>query len=60
MKVGVHQGSALSPLLLTIVVDMVTKEVRGGLPWELLQVGDLTLEAITREGLRSKLALWLC
>ena len=33
MKVGVHQGSALSPLLFAIVVDVITESVimRNGL-----------------------------
>ena len=36
VKVGLHQGSVLSPLLFVIVMDMVSKELREGLPWELL------------------------
>ena len=28
VKVGVHQGSALSPLLFAIVVDVVTNEIK--------------------------------
>ena len=31
MKVGVHQGSALMPLLFAIVVDGITESVRNGL-----------------------------
>ena len=30
MKVGVHQESALSPLLFAIVVDVITESVRNG------------------------------
>ena len=29
-KVGVHQGSILSPLLLALVMDEVTKDIREG------------------------------
>lgn len=36
VKVGVHQGSALSPLLFAAAMDVVSREVRGGLLWELL------------------------
>ena len=28
VKVGVHQGSVLSPILFTIVMDDITKDVR--------------------------------
>ena len=56
VKVGMHQDSVLSNLLFAIVMDVVTKEVRGGLPWELLSADDFVLATTTREGLRRKLA----
>ena len=31
VKVGVHQGSALSPLLFAIVVDVITENARRGM-----------------------------
>ena len=30
MKVGVHQGSVLSPLIFAIVIDVVTESAREG------------------------------
>ena len=36
VKVGVHQGSVLSPLAFAIVVDVVTESVRNGLMSEML------------------------
>ena len=36
VKVGLHQGSVLSPLLLAAVMDVVSSEARSGLPSELL------------------------
>ena len=36
VKVGVHQGSALSPFLFEIVVDVITESVRNGLMSEML------------------------
>ena len=56
--VGLHQGSVLSPLLFIIVMDVISKEIRGGLPWELLYADDLVLMAESEEELRQKLAIW--
>ena len=36
VKVGMHQGSGLSPLLFVIVVEAIFREFRVALPWELL------------------------
>ena len=36
VKVGVHLGSVLSPLVFSIVVDLVTENVRNGLMSEML------------------------
>ena len=36
VKVGVHQGSVLSPLLLIIVLEALSREFRISYTWELL------------------------
>ena len=36
VKVGMHQGSVLSPCLFAVVVDVVTELARNGAPSELL------------------------
>ena len=36
MKVGLHQGSALSPLLFITVMDVISKEVGRGPPHAML------------------------
>ena len=62
MKVGVHQGSVLSPLVFAIVVDVVTENVKNGLMSGMLYVDDLVLMSETMEGLRpgSNVALSSC
>ena len=57
MKVGLHQGSVLSPLLFAVVMDVVFSETRSGLPSELLYANDLVLMALTIEQLR-RVAEW--
>ena len=58
VKVGVHQGLVLSPILFIIVLEALSKKFRGGLPWELLYADDLTLAADTKELLIEKLSRW--
>jgi hypothetical protein len=61
VKVGLHQGSVLSPLLFVTVMEVVTREVRGGLPWELLYADDLVLISESEDDLKKKFMKWkLC
>lgn len=36
VKVGVHQGLALSPYLFFPVMDEITKAIQGEIPWYML------------------------
>ena len=51
VKVGLHQGSVLSPLLFAAVMDVVSSEARSGLPSELLYADDIVIMAPTMEQL---------
>ena len=55
VKVGMHQGSALSPLLFVIVKDAKSREFRAALPWELLYADDMAVKAQTEEELIKRL-----
>ena len=58
VKVGVHQGSVLSPFLFITVMQAVTKYAAEGLPWELLYADDLVLIADSEEELKRKMVTW--
>ena len=58
VKVGLHQGSVLSPLLFAAVMDVVSNEARSGLPPELLYADDLVIMAPTMEQLGRWVADW--
>jgi len=49
VKVGMHQGSALNPLLFEIVMEAIFREFRVALPWELLYADDIAVIAETEE-----------
>ena len=51
VKVGVHQGSILSPLLFIIVLEALSREFRAGVPWEDLYADDLVIIADSLEAL---------
>ena len=58
VKVGVRQGSVLSPLLFVIVMEALSQEYRLGCPWELLYADDLVLMTESVEELKERLVLW--
>ena len=58
VRVGVHQGSALSPLLFMIVMEALSREFGAALPWELLCVDDLVVTAETEDDLIEGLNGW--
>ena len=51
--IGLHQGSARSPFLFTMLVDTISQDVRNKLPWELLYADDLAIIDITQNSLES-------
>ena len=57
-KVCLHQGSVLSPLLFSAVMNAVSSEARCGLPFEFLYADDLVIMAPTMEQLSRRVAEW--
>ena len=58
MKIGVHQGSVLSPLLFAMVIDEVTENARKGWMRQILHADDLVLMGETIEKLRENFDEW--
>ena len=58
VKVGVHQGSVLSPLLFIIVLEALSREFRAGVPWEDLYADDLVIIANSLEECVRRLLIW--
>jgi hypothetical protein len=49
IKIGLHKGSALSPYLLALVMDEVTRDIQGDISWCMLFGDDVVLVDESRE-----------
>ena len=49
VKVGLHQGSALSPFLFAVIMNRLTDELRRESPWTILFADDIVICEETRE-----------
>jgi Reverse transcriptase (RNA-dependent DNA polymerase) len=58
IKIGLHQGSALSPYIFTLVMDEITKDIQGDIPWCMLFANDVVLIDDSRIRVNQKLELW--
>ena len=58
VKVGVNQGSVLSPLLFIIVLEALSCEFRAGVPWEDLYADDLVIIADSLNECVRRLLIW--
>ena len=58
VKVGVHQGSVLSPLVSIIILEALSCKLRVGCPWEMLYADDLVNLTETLEDLMTIIAVW--
>jgi hypothetical protein len=58
INIGLHQGLALNPYLFSLVIDEVTRDIQGDIPWCMLFADDVVLVDESREGVNRKLELW--
>jgi len=58
IEVGLHQGSALSPLLFILILDVITEDIDEDVPWAMLFADDLAIGDESREHLEARLETW--
>jgi hypothetical protein len=58
INIGLHEGLALSPYLFVLVMDEVTRDIQGGIPWCMLNADDVVFVDESRAGVDQKLELW--
>ena len=58
VKVGLHQGSALSSFLFAVITDRLTDEVRREPLWTILFANDIVICKETREEVEQRLESW--
>ena len=58
VKVGLHQGSALSPFLFAVIMDRLTDEVRREPPWTMLFADVIVICEEAREEVERRLESW--
>ena len=58
ISIGLHQGSALSPYLFTLIMDEITKDIQGRVPWCMLFADDIVLVSESKYDINVKMELW--
>nr|GEZ40761.1 hypothetical protein [Tanacetum cinerariifolium] len=58
VKVGLHQGSAISPYLFTLIIDELSRGIQENIPWCMIFADIIVLIAESAEGLNNKIERW--
>jgi hypothetical protein len=58
VKVGLHQGSALSPFLFAVLMDKLTEEIRQDSPWNMIFADDIVICERSGEQAEASLEKW--
>ncbi|GJU53555.1 retrovirus-related pol polyprotein LINE-1 [Tanacetum coccineum] len=58
VEVGLHQGSAISPYLFTLILDEISRGIQENIPWCMIFADDIVLIAESAEELNNRLESW--
>ena len=58
VKVGLHQGSAISPYLFALILDELSRGIQECIPWSMIFADDIVLVAESADGLNNRLEHW--
>ncbi|KAI8524935.1 hypothetical protein RHMOL_Rhmol13G0188400 [Rhododendron molle] len=58
ITVGLHEGSALSPYLIALFMDELTRQFQKDIPWCMMFADDIVLVHETAIGVNTKLEIW--
>ncbi|GJR27882.1 retrovirus-related pol polyprotein LINE-1 [Tanacetum coccineum] len=58
VEVGLHQGSAISPYLFTLILDELSRGIQENIPWSIVFADDIVLVAESTDGLNMRLESW--
>ena len=58
VEVGLHQGSALSPYIFNLVMDVMSEGIRDQSAWCMLYADDIVLCSTDKDSLDTKVEQW--
>ena len=58
MRVGLHQGSSISPYLFDLVMDVMSRGIKDQAPWCMLFADDIVICCNSREEVEQKTECW--
>nr|GEV63279.1 hypothetical protein [Tanacetum cinerariifolium] len=58
VEVGLHQGSAISPYLFTLILDELSRRIQESIPWCMISADDIVLIAESTKELNNIIERW--